>query len=171
MANLFKQRKLVKDLDCVSKESMKNSSEHMRQSSNSTFKEVYIMINEGDHYIFENELLNYLLQRYKRNQDDIDFITDYKRVLQSCIEDNFILADKNEDFCESNIDHINTSQRKIQVSYDKGEEILSPVYFWWKYIAGVFPSLTHMVVTIITAVLTSGAIWLFLLKVVGIEIG
>jgi len=96
MAVLWEQRKLVRALDIVSKESMANSKQILsdfveKDKGNAKyFKRHYVTGGTGDHYVYENELLNYFLKEDNKSTLDVDYVVHYQRILESCIQDKFI---------------------------------------------------------------------------------
>ncbi|OHA27372.1 MAG: hypothetical protein A3D56_00390 [Candidatus Taylorbacteria bacterium RIFCSPHIGHO2_02_FULL_45_35] len=169
MAVLWQQRELVEALDTLSKDERKVIKSLLNLH----------ILGDGEYWTFESELLNYILKKHGKLDSDVDFIIDYKKVLNSCIKDGFIEARDNEKFLDPSIvdkkSVENSSERFIQVSCDKGSEILNSWYFWFKYVGAELPPLASIFVSIIvavlSAVLTSGAVWFFLWKIVSAKLG
>lgn len=178
MANLFKQRELVILLDKAEKQSSEMQKRWLEVEERDESMDELHIIGDGTNLTYETELmLKYLNKREVKSTKDVAIITDFKRTLDSCIKSEFIDQSENENYLKKDhykddyYDMLNrTSPRMLQVSCDKGAEMLDWRYFWFKYIASELPVLANIFLTIVTALLTSGAIWFFLLKVAGVEI-
>ncbi len=136
----------------------------------------YTLTHPQGYALWESILIKEMLKFQCKSETDVVAMSINQKLLNSCIKAGFILEGTNESF--TNIfplptganPNANSSPRRVQVSGDKGVEILNWWYFWFKYIAEELPPLATMGISIITAILTSGAIWFFLLKVFGVKI-
>ncbi len=167
MAVLWEQRKMVRELKRLENEEIGK----LPYAPTSLEEQIDITYMDTDGYwLWESILIKEILKIQGTTDSDIVAINAIKKVLNSCINDKFILQQPNETFFKVNTlpkgTSINAkhSPRRIRVSEDKGTELLNGWYFWWKYIAGSFPPLTSIVVAVLTALLTSGVIWWFALR-------
>ena len=144
MAVLWKQRELVRELDIITKKTQRSYKGQVLDGTINTRIHLAVILSGGEYWLYENELLNRMLKKHKKSKSDVDFIINYKRTLESCIKDGFIEQRENENFYvgESTDENVLEyfSERFIEVSYDKGAELINGTYFWWKYMAGIFPS-------------------------------
>lgn len=119
-------------------------------------------------WVEENVLIDRLMKDRNKNLHDFKEMHQLQLVIDASFlePNNFLLNKENKSYDAETKkpDLINSSKKLISINPDKGSELLNGWYFWGKYMSEVFPPLTTIATTIITTILTSGAIWLFLLK-------
>lgn len=179
MAVLWHQRELLKQLDAQIVEHCRDAGYELTPKGKLSLKArkraaKQLLVDENGFFIVENEFIIKLLESRGKGLEDFDDVHALQRLLNASIKDGFVTAIPNEDFDENYAnsddllkdldDYTKSSRRQIKVSDDKGTELLNGTYFWCKYIANVFPPITTIATAVVTTVLTSGAIWFFLLN-------
>jgi hypothetical protein len=174
MAVLWKQREVLRTVEVLTKESI----EREKPSDLSAVRHISYY-GAGDYWILENDVIRRMLdKRHKLPSDDMDVIR-LKRIINTCIEDGYLEKDDNPDFGKdedifgnklSILSSEKSSLRKLRITDDKGSELLNWWYFWFKYVADELPPLatigTQIAITVITTILTSGAIWFYIINYV-----
>ena len=174
MALLWEQKEMVRVLKEFEAAELKRRPSYGRETLEQLVHETYA--NPDGFWTWESVLIKEILKRKGTGEFDTSAIRDQQRLLNSCITEGFILEKPNEGFINifPNPEGVNLngnySKRRVRISDDKGPELLSGWYFWAKYVAAALPPVANISISIITAILTSGAIWLFLIKVLKVKI-
>ena len=105
--------------------------------------------------VFEEILIQRMMREFGKSR------IYWKKILAACIKDAFITALKNERYDSRSSREVpgtpmsKLSRSMLQVSPDKGTEIINGIYFWLKYIPGQLRPLEQVVVQVGIAVLTA----------------
>ena len=149
MAVLWEQRKLVCELNKLSIAQIENS---IIKVKNRDALLAVVHNSDGRILVLEDDLMEHMCKVHGKPIDDVGTILAQKRILNACINDGYIKKENGVD------------GRRVRIGDDKAAELLSARYFCFKLLPEIFPHPTNVIVSILTAALTSGAIWLYIFK-------
>lgn len=166
MAVLWRQKEL---LLCLEELAQKQFEEICSEHDTNDHKVIEILgtvsMSRSGFHIYENELVAEMLEKKSKTQADLHEIFQIKRDIDAAIENKFILSTKNNSYTKDVEpgDLEKSSRRLLSINPDKGSELLDETYFFWKYLSSEFPPLTAIGTAVLTALLTSGLLWITLL--------
>lgn len=173
MAILWDQRDLIRKLQQLEDEGAAELFDNLDKKNRDFIQQTHYEDAESIHsWVLENKLINRLIKE-ARGAHKITEIRKIKKILNACIRNQFIIFKENEHFKKTEDpfrkdSELISSKRFLQVSEDKGLELLDWRYFWFKYIPETFPQPAGMIINIsagvLTSLLTSGAIWLYIIN-------
>lgn len=128
------------------------------------FLEKVSLMSEGNHYVYENDLILRLTGETKFNPEKTDKFQHWKKILDSCVEGEKPLVDsiKNTSYMKNDPIYSkeeNYSRRLVQVSNDTGMEMLDGFHYWLVKFPSTFDKpydiIIGMFTTLITAIITT----------------
>ena len=149
MAVIRKQRKLLRvlrDLEIQNLEQDINS-----EDMSDGFLEALTFMSDGSYYVPENSLLLKLIGEKSFVRNKAKQVTMWKKCLKSCIHDG--LVDVQEVKNPHRGDHF--SIRSVQISNDKGSEMLDSLHYWLVHVPKIFPEPSRMVFSVVTTLITA----------------
>lgn len=167
---------MVRELQALEEKEL----EQLRKENNENLPIFYV--GDTKFFVLENKLLRAMMLKDGIELSDASYIRNWKNLLRTCTADNnkFIISEPNPNFKkpdtrEEAFNDDVVSQHLIRVGADKGSELLNGWYFWCKYIPEqlrpVEQIFVQVVITILTALLTSGIIWLLLWNAIMSKLG
>lgn len=155
MAVLWKQKELLQELQKLEREQLEKLASSDKKGAIPAF-----YIGNAQFYVAENLLLQRMVMIYEKNLLDAACLIYWRKIIDASVNDKFITQVPNPHFKniqenKNGLDPDESSLRLLQVSPDKGMELMDRWYFWLKFIPETLKPLEQIVVQVVISIIVT----------------